>query len=334
MVRRAIPSTRGTTLYIGVDEAGYGPLLGPLCVAGSAFRVAEGLAKDGFQADLRVPLTGLVDKTPVGRRTRRAALPIPVDDSKRIKQRLGFDGLAQGVIALCQGLDKPPPRDLGDLLRRFSSRGRTELRGVPWYEDLRTAALPRRGALGRLRRRFSSAGVEPRDLLVRPVPARALNDAFTRTGNKAHVLGTVSMSLVVDILERHPGEDAIVVMDRQGGRRHYEDYLASHFPLSQISRLEGETGESRYLVSMPDRTLRFRFLTSGDRRCLAVAWASMAAKLTRELCMTCFNTWFRERDPGLRPTAGYVTDGRRFLVDAEGVIASEGLVAPLLVRER
>ena len=43
----------------------------------------------------------------------------------------------------------------------------------------------------------------------------------------------------------------------------------------------------------------------------------MAAKYVRERWMGAFNDWFGERDPDLVPTAGYVTDARRWLADSE-----------------
>ena len=60
----------------------------------------------------------------------------------------------------------------------------------------------------------------------------------------------------------------------------------------------------------------------------------MAAKLTRELFMGRLNAWFVERLPSLRPTAGYVEDGRRFLVDATPVLRSEQVDLRRFVRSR
>ena len=80
--------------------------------------------------------------------------------------------------------------------------------------------------------------------------------------------------------------------------------------------------------------LHVRFVTKGDRVSLAVGWASMAAKLTRELFMQSLNGWFHERLPAVRPTAGYRTDGRRFLEDVEPVLAGEAIERDWLVRSR
>ncbi len=46
----------------------------------------------------------------------------------------------------------------------------------------------------------------------------------------------------------------------------------------------------------------------------------MAAKYVRELFMEGLNDFFRAKIDGLRPTAGYYQDGRRFLGEVERVL--------------
>jgi hypothetical protein len=60
----------------------------------------------------------------------------------------------------------------------------------------------------------------------------------------------------------------------------------------------------------------------------------MAAKLVRELFMDLLNDFFLERCPELRPTRGYVQDGRRFLTDVDAVIHAEQIAVRELVRSR
>ena len=46
----------------------------------------------------------------------------------------------------------------------------------------------------------------------------------------------------------------------------------------------------------------------------------MAAKYVRELFMQSLNEFFAARVEGLKPTAGYYTDGRRFVEDVGEVL--------------
>ena len=58
----------------------------------------------------------------------------------------------------------------------------------------------------------------------------------------------------------------------------------------------------------------------GDGKHAPVALASVLAKTVRELFMESLNTWFAEQVPGVRPTAGYPQDARRFLEDVASVL--------------
>jgi hypothetical protein len=325
-----------STLLIGVDEAGYGPLLGPLCIGASTFRL-RGPALVGRRLpaapDLGRSLAGLI--VPPGEARRGGGpLPVPVGDSKHVMRRFGLTGLARGVGALTSALDRAPPADLADLLFRYSDRLPEEFAHRPWYEHLEAAALPRYPWTGPLDERFTTRGVEPVDLRVLPVDAGELNQAFGEVGNKARVLGLFSAALVTQILDRHDDRDVVVVMDRHGGRKNYTEYLSTWFPFGTVEWIETTDAEVRYRVEVGGRTLRFHFATKGDERHLAVGWASMVAKLTRELFMTCLNDWFHERQPTLKPTAGYVQDGRRFLDDVADLIRSESIPRDDLVRSR
>lgn len=332
-------------LYVGVDEAGYGPLLGPLVVGIAALRVSEAPCASPRPSRYPSPpappetlparLRGLVVRQPRSvRATRERPLPVPVDDSKRIHRRFGLEGLARGVGAFASAMGTPPPADLADLLERFSDRQPEEFHGLPWYANLEAAPVPLYPWTGPLQDRFVRRGVEALDLRVLPLSAAELNVEFEARGNKARVLSLASGAVLLALLDRFPGEDAEVVFDRQGSRLDYAELLADLFPFAPIERRPAPRGEALYVLRLPDRRLEIRFATGADRQSLAVSWASMAAKLTRELFMARFNAWFLERVSDVRPTAGYYEDGRRFLADVAHVIEGESILSADLVRTR
>lgn len=322
-------------LHIGLDEAGYGPLLGPLVIGAAVFRVDPGVApSDPWRENLRACLKGIVTSAGCAKESATGRLPVPVDDSKRIRQRFGLQGLARGVGAFAAVMDQAPPADLEDLLRRYSDRHPESYAGVPWFRDLAGAPVPRYPWTGPLDERARARGVQALDLRVLPADAPELNHSFARLRNKAGVLGLLTADLLLSILDRHPAEDALVVLDRHGARLDYGPYLARVFPFARVTRQSAPRGEARYVVDLPGRTLRLRFVTEGDRRSLAVGWASVAAKLTRELFMQRLNAWFGARLPSLRPTAGYVQDGRRFLGEVGSLLDTEAIDPALLVRAR
>ena len=63
------------------------------------------------------------------------------------------------------------------------------------------------------------------------------------------------------------------------------------------------------------RSVQLRFEVGADERRLPVSLASMVSKYVRELLMECMNAYFVSMSSDLKPTAGYWTDGLRFLED-------------------
>ena len=320
-------------LHVGVDEAGYGPLLGPLVVGVAAFRLTD--HPEPGEANLLKRLRGLVVRRPRDAKAcSEKRLPVPVDDSKVIHRRFGLAGLARGVGLFASAMDAPPPATLEDLLVRFSDLGPERFQRIPWYRRLDLAEVPRYPWTGPLEDRFLGRNVQALALEVWPLAASDFNLEVERHGNKATVLGLAAGAALLSVLDRHPGEDAEIVFDRQGGRLDYAGYLADLFPFAAITKRAAPSGESRYEVALPLRRLFVRFATRADSCSLAVSWASMAAKLTRELFMQRLNAFFSDRTEALRPTAGYTVDGRRWLSEVKPVLASEGIDPDTLVRTR
>jgi len=320
-------------LHVGVDEAGYGPLLGPLVVAAAAFRLTDGPAPG--EANLLKRLRGLVVRNPRDAAACAARrLPVPVADSKVIHRRFGLAGLARGVGLFASAMDEPPPATLQDLLVRFSDRDPDAFDAEPWYERLDLAEVPRYPWTGPLEERFRSRYVQALDLRVWPLGAADFNREVERCRNKAAVLGLAAGTCLLSLLDRYPGEDAEIVFDRHGARLDYAGYLADLFPFALIRERPAPDGAARYEVELPGRRLHVLFATRADGSSLAVSWASMAAKLTRELFMERLNAWFAARAESLKPTAGYTVDGRRWLDDVEDLLTREGIDRDRLVRSR
>ena len=65
-----------------------------------------------------------------------------------------------------------------------------------------------------------------------------------------------------------------------------------------------------------------------------MAWASMLCKYVRELCMRALNGFWSRQVHGLKPTAGYYQDGKRFLADIEQAMHTARVRPEMLVRSR
>lgn len=67
---------------------------------------------------------------------------------------------------------------------------------------------------------------------------------------------------------------------------------------------------------------------------MSVALASMLCKYLREALMRRFNAFWRQHLPDVKPTAGYHTDGERFMRDTAAKRKDLGIGDEQLVRCR
>ncbi len=316
-------------IHVGLDEAGYGPLLGPLVVGAAAFRVHDVSSRT---PTLRERLAGIVCDA-AGPRTKNP-LPVAIDDSKAVHGRFGVPGLVRGVALAAVGAGRAAPTDLADWLERFADRGPEAFEVDPWFAGPQRERIAVWEAPAGVREAMQLRGVEPVALVVSPATPFELNDAFDRLDNKGRVLFLATAALLVRVLGEFPGEAMSVVLDRQGGRLDYDAYLAEVFPYHRVRREPSIEGVTRYAFEEGGREIELAFTTKGDRVDLPTGLASMAAKLTRELFMGRLNAWFAARLPGVKATAGYVEDGRRFLAEVAPVLRTERVDLRRLVRDR
>lgn len=324
-------SAPGGLIYAGLDEAGYGPLLGPLCVGMAVFRVRRPV-DEAAAPDLWGCLAAAVCRKPGDARRR-----IAIDDSKRLKLPNDTEGrdplchLERGVMCLLAASGAEMPRTdeaLFALLRaRFEGHG--------WYGG-EAASLPRGEAAAalviaanRLRSCLEAAGVEALGLRCAAVGESAFNDGCESLGSKAAVnfraAGGLLRSLWLRFVACEPParpEPVLAALDRHGGRTRYAAVLAEALPGAEIASEEESAEECAYTLRAGNgATMRVTVCPEGERRHLPVAAASMTAKYVRELAMARFNRHFAARMPELKPTAGYREDARRWLRDAMPVLS-------------
>jgi len=310
------------TLQIGIDEAGYGPNLGPLVVAATAWQVAlaPSARTNAPPIDLYSRLANIVSIKPTDNR-------IAIADSKLLyKPRGGLRLLEQAVLT---GLQTIPARwqQLWDATLADPERHR---HGLPWYSGY-DCPLPIDAdaeELADLQKKFRSAcheaNVELVDLRARAVFPREFNDLTDHYGTKGAALSHVSIGLLRDVISEFARGDSTfpstrmggihITFDKHGGRNRYEALLQHHFPDEKIETLLESRPASRYRWGPPDARVEVCFRTKGEAE-LPTALASMTAKYHRELAMQAFNAYWEEKIPGLQPTAGYPVDAKRFKAD-------------------
>jgi len=178
-----------------------------------------------------------------------------------------------------------------------------------------------------------SRGVRVIELQADVVSPRRFNDEIAACGNKAEVLSLTTLRLARTLIAALPAGEVLVVCDKHGGRAHYAALLQHVFDC-ELVRVRQETAElGVYEIETGGRKIEFRFLAKGERM-LPTALASMTAKYLRELEMRPLNAFWKRHVPGLRPTAGYPSDAKRFHDDIRAVQRKLGIDDRDLWRER
>lgn len=315
---------------IGMDEAGYGPNLGPFVMASVAWRVPDTLVADG-PPNLWQHLAGVVCKG-AGKDKGR----LVVDDSKVVHGRRGLAGLERGVLAL---LMNTTPPNLAELLRDTCPDGLDDLAGEVWYTG--TSALPCQtecGDLDTARTNFASgcaeAGITPGPWACWIAAAPRFNALTDAAGSKGAVL-TRGLQRLLAGLPDLPGDDPLYLhVDKHGGRNTYAAFLQDAFTQGMVMARQESAARSVYEVLGLPRRITLSFEPRADGTHLTVALASMTAKYLRERLMEEFNAFFVKHLPGLTPTAGYPGDATRFLDAIRPILASLNLTEAQVWRKK
>lgn len=309
-------------VYAGIDEAGYGPMYGPL-VVGCAVLTLPDRASDAKPPAMWELLSSAVCERLRGRKGRLA-----INDSKKLTTKAaGIKHLEAGLLAFLSAGDQTLPTDVAQWLDVLGESRHRDARSdglcqLPWYaasskhrwQPLPTAnTVDELGIAGAmLRRACREAGVCFERYAGQVIYEDQFNARVSATRSKAAVSFTAVAAHLVRIMQDHGQHHPHVAVDRQSGRTRYRDLLAQVFEGAMIDVL-GETNEnSAYRVMAGQHTMTVSFMVGAEERHMPVALASMAAKYTRELLMQRLNRYFLAIAPGVAATAGYGTDANRW----------------------
>ncbi len=341
-------------IVAGIDEAGLGPVLGPLVVSATSFDVPDELAG--------LPMWDIL-RPSVSRKPAKRAGGIAIADSKKLYSRqkeCGIEHLERGVLTMLAarstltGPSGPPspvkgegqtvaaaPATLGQLLSIVAPGCLPHRGGYPWYSHA-DLAIPRTiSATGvALAANALAAGMDKTDVKG-PLTMRAevvfeseYNRLVRATDNKSVTLFDIVSRLMMHLWQLSAGRDMKLVVDRQGGRMHYLQALQRLFDGCQFKILdEGET-VSAYRIQDGRRALEVWFMVEAEDQHLPVALASMLAKYLREVLMETFNAYWAGHKPDLAPTAGYHTDGNRFFREITPLVQQMGIEMDRIFRSR
>lgn len=317
------------TLLIGTDEAGYGPNLGPLVVAATAWQVADDPA-DATASARRLEEAVAASSTAAG-----LTGPLWTDSKVVHRGPRGFAALERAALAGLATLpDARPPhgepalppdwQTLDDLLCGGTSAGPLPVE-APAFAGLRLplaadAAACLRAATA-IHGSLTARRIRLRAIRCRVVQPAEFNALLAAGLNKSDILSQTTLDLATAMRGIAREEPAVVWCDRHGGRRAYAPLLSRHFDTPLVRVLQEANDRSAY--HLPAATCTVEFTVGGESR-VPVALASLTAKYVRELAMRAFNAFWSGRAATLRPTAGYPVDAVRWRQEAADVVAAMG----------
>ncbi len=303
---------------IGIDEAGYGPKIGPLVIGASVWLVPADLDTDCILDQLSPEFQS--------KPWQSSASFLPLGDSKAIfRDKKHLDSLRHPIRFLLDSYGCSCD-STSDLIHNIAGSDALRVEKKPWYgPSLEKSPWERpsvsEGLLESARAKLQSLGIEFRGFMARILDEEEFNNVVHIAGNKANALGDWSLTLLRDCIAAnctsHDSDPPVQIeacCDRQGGRKHYLPLLNHAFqewkPWFDV--VDEANQCSRYRGRMNGIDLRVRFQVHGDSM-LPTGVASMLAKLVRELLMQRLNKYWQEQvGEGLKPTAGYPVDAERF----------------------
>ncbi len=309
-------------IIVGADEAGYGPNLGPLLIAASAWVIPADLTTEEFSVRMAETFSPAA--------WRSGCEHVPLGDSKLLYQPAsGLTTLEAGLLAMINLLH-PSTLDLESLVAAVQFLDATnpdsypsiltEPKLAPWYAGLSQFAVPTQHTCGEVERLATIADAQLRTQDIKLLGVRALiiseasfNAQVERLGSKGQLLSAATLQLVRSFCD--PSANVEVFCDRQGGRKNYMPILLDAFPDAWFA----ETGRSNERCSYRTNASpshEFHFTVGGDKFA-PTALASMLCKYLRERLMESFNKFWANHLPQLRPTAGYPLDAKRFRDEIE-----------------
>jgi ribonuclease HII len=317
-------------VLVGIDEAGFGPILGPLVVSSSTFLLPHPL--------LETDLWQILNKSVGNKRKRLAGRLLITDSKKAYSKSVGTRHLERTVMACLRCLGKEPAT-LAELLTLLCPDCLERLRDYPWYKDAGRQRIPgdeadKEIASAVLKDDLASNGMELLELKSHCLDVAYYNRMVGSVKNKANVLFTATSRLIKRAFDNFAGDVLQIIVDRQGGRVRYRRILQRMFADMELKIVRESPAISSYELEAGGKVMRLHFVVGADERFLPVSLASMVSKYLRELLVYNINRYFAGHCAELKPTAGYWKDGLRFIEDLKTNLPHVQYDSNQLIRSR
>ncbi len=300
------------TVLVGIDEAGLGPILGPLIVSAVSLTIPrEGLK--GRLWELLAESVGAEKKHLAGRL-------LICDSKKAYTPSTGIKFLEKTVLSSLSCTYGKVPASITELIDMLCPACKARLAEYPWHKEFGNRPLEFSRddiaiAAGALTKNLEKIGASLVGLKSFCFDVAYYNEMVQKVNNKSTVLFWAVCSLMDEIIKSTQHRNYHFIIDRQGGRTRYVRQLRRMFSDMELVVIKEGERISSYEMSTSYKKIRVDFAVKADAIFLPAALASMTSKYLREQLMGCINSYFQDKCRTLKPTAGYWTDGKRFIND-------------------
>jgi len=314
----------------GIDEAGYGPLLGPLVVSASAFSIPD--------SHLKTDLWQLLKKSISDHKKHLAGRLLITDSKKAYSRSAGVGHIQRTTLAMLKILGAEPSV-LNGLLAFLCPDCLERLRTYPWYCDSEPVPLVADRSDIKIASEVFTSDTTHNGIRLLGIQSHCLdvgyyNRLIATVKNKASVLFSTTAALIKSIWDNCEDNNIQIIVDRQGGRSRYARNLQRMFSYLELAVINESENISSYELKNAGRKMRIHFVVKADQKYMPVCLASMVSKYVRELLIARINRYFLNHHAELKPTAGYWKDGQRFIADIKTYIPQVKYDPNLLIRCR
>lgn len=289
-------------IIAGIDEAGLGPALGPLCACASVFEVDEYACP--WQSYNKIATAHKSGKQ-----------ELLVTDSKIAYSRAGLHTLENSALSFICSTDATPdiPANLHDLLAQTTPQNHnTTICQALWYQSASNESVPHSTEPEQIENNSqsikSTPGISCKSIDSILLSAAELNRLLDKGLNKSEAVMLQTGKLIKNIYDKFSDQEIIITVDKQGGRNFYAPFLMDVLEGAWITPVVEGADLSEYTCAR----MRIIFKPKADRDSFATALSSIYAKYLRERFMQMFNDFFALHVKDLAPTAGYHGDAPRF----------------------
>ncbi len=292
-------------IIIGIDENGYGPVLGPLVVTATAFKIEK---RENLWYLLNIP------KNP------DCYEKLVVTDSKKLFSRNSLKRCQIGektVFSFFYLLFKTFPENLDRFLSKilldFSQfpqlckESRTEAKPC-WEKIFLPLWLKNKEGIKKeaekLRKKLKRERIEffgLKSICICPFQFNRLVK-----GKSKSYLNYLQFEKLIFYFLRKKEKNFYIFADRIGGQKRYLPLLKSGLLRNWRSQILEERKEiSSYRLSLKGKEATISFLQDGEEKEFPVALSSLFGKYIREIFMKRINKFLQNYNPKLKPVSGY-----------------------------